>query len=91
MIIAPARAAFALALILAALYGLNWLLQRFWLWLVLMGLFVWTAGCMATAKAESVPACEAIAQAGQITVYYCQPDYGPGVYVNSVGFMLLDE
>lgn len=38
--------------------------------------------------APTVPMCEAINQAGAITVYLCEPDNGPPYLVNSVGFMM---
>ena len=42
---------------------------------------------------QAAPAnvCEAVATAGNITVYYCEPDYGLPFYVNSVGFMALED
>lgn len=96
MITAPVRVAFLLALIIAALYGLNWLLQRYLLWLFLMGLFVWTSGCATVAQAAppappSVVDCEPIAQAGVIVVYRCVPDSGLPFLINSVGFMLQEN
>lgn len=96
MILAPARVAFALALVIAVLYGLNWLLQRFWLWLILMAMFVWSSGCASVAQAAppappTIAECDAIAQAGGIVVYRCQPDSGPSFLVNSMGFMLGEE
>lgn len=95
MMASPARVAFALALIVAALYGLNWLLQRYLLWLLLMSLFVWT-GCASVAHAAppappTVVQCEAVATTGEIVIFRCQPDNGPSVYVNSVGFMFLGD
>ena len=40
------------------------------------------------APSATVPMCEAINQAGAITVYLCEPDNGPPYLVNSVGFMM---
>lgn len=96
MITAPARVALLLALFIAAIYGLHWLLQRYLLWLLLMVLFVWTSGCATAVQAAppappSVVNCPAIAQAGAIVIYRCEPDSGLPFLINSVGFMQVEE
>lgn len=95
MILAPVRVAFAFALIVAALYGLNWLLQRYLLWLTLMALFVWS-GCATVAQAAppappTIVECVPIAQTPTIVVYRCEPDTGASFLLNSVGFMQVED
>lgn len=43
--------------------------------------------------APSAPAdvCEKVASIPSIDVYYCQPDYGLPFYINSLGFMTLEN
>jgi len=35
--------------------------------------------------------CDAIALAGSIVIFYCEPDNGPSFWVNSVGFMAVEQ
>lgn len=35
--------------------------------------------------------CEKVATANTIDIYYCQPDNSPRFYINSVGFMVLEN
>jgi Na+/H+-dicarboxylate symporter len=44
MMTRPAHVLFWFAIFIAVVYGLNWLLQKYLLWLFLMGLFVWSGG-----------------------------------------------
>lgn len=93
---APVRYALLTVLAIAALYGLNWLVKRYLLWLFLMSLFVWGSGCASVAQAAppappTLAACDPIATTGEIVIFRCQPDSGPSVYVNSVGFMFLGD
>jgi hypothetical protein len=91
-----ARVAFALACVVAAIYGAHWLAQRILLWLFVMWLFVFSAGCATVAQAAqpappTVVQCDPIAQAGNVIVYRCQPDSGAAFLINSVGFMALED
>lgn len=45
----------------------------------------------ARAEMLTVPQCEPIAQAGGILIYRCQLEYGPPVFVNTIGFMMVEE
>jgi hypothetical protein len=42
------------------------------------------------APADPVPLCLAVAKAGTIDIYYCEPDVGPSFLINSVGFMAVE-
>lgn len=61
--------------------------------IVLLALAVGFSPMLAPVQAASAPTnvCEAVATAGNITVYYCELDTGPSLYVNSVGFMAVSE
>lgn len=43
------------------------------------------------AAPPDVPSCEAINQAGAITVYRCEPEYGLPYLINSMGFMVVED
>lgn len=58
---------------------------------VMTTLIGWAGVKAQEASPPAVPQCEAIAAAGQITVYYCEPDMGLPFYINSVGFMVLED
>lgn len=41
----------------------------------------------APSNTSKLASCDPIALAGNIVIYFCEPDDGPSFYVNSVGFM----
>jgi hypothetical protein len=45
----------------------------------------------APAAGGKLTPCDPIALAGNVVVYYCEPDDGPSFYVNSVGFMFVAD
>lgn len=55
-----------------------------------VALAIWLTPVQA-APAPTVPPCEAINQAGTITVYRCQPNDGAPYLVNSVGWMEFED
>lgn len=70
--------------------------------IVVSAVTVFSAG-RPTLKANAAPAqpvpivagklatCDPIALAGNVVIYFCEPDNGPSFYVNSVGFMFIEQ
>lgn len=44
-----------------------------------------------TVNAAIPDVCEEVVSIGLLKVFYCEPDIGPPFYLNSLGFMLLDN
>lgn len=62
--------------------------------MVSLALIAWSLA-VASSRVDAAPAsanvCEPVAAAGNIVVYRCEPDYGLPFYVNSVGFMAIED
>lgn len=58
---------------------------------VLLALNLSRAPVQAAGDSELSDACEAVAQAGAIIYYYCEPDIGPHFLANNMGFIARDD
>lgn len=56
---------------------------------VLIPLNLSRAPVQAAADSKLTDACVAVAQAGAIVYYYCEPEIGPRFVANSVGFVVI--